>query len=212
RLRSAAATARQALLELASARLGAPAASLTVARGVVSSGRSSVGYAELVGGRVFALAMPPGLDPGVAPAKPVSSYKRVGIARVPRVDIPAKVMGTYTYVHGLRVPGMLHGRVVRPHGQGAYGGGTATGILAVDESSIRGLGDARVVRRGDFLGVVASREYDAIQAASVLRVVYADPPPISGSGRLWGSMRALDTAGQAPARVLVADGDVDAAI
>jgi CO/xanthine dehydrogenase Mo-binding subunit len=107
---------------------------------------------------------------------------------------------------------MLHGRVVRPLGQGAYGDGTATGIISVDERSIRGIGDARVVRRGDFLGVVASREYDAIQAATTLKVVYAEPPEISGSGGLWGQLRAFDAAGQADARLQVNDGAVDAAI
>jgi CO/xanthine dehydrogenase Mo-binding subunit len=213
RLRSAAATARQALLELASEHLGVPAASLTVERGVVSGGGRTVSYGELVGGRIFSVPMAqPVLNPGVAPSKPVASYKRVGIARVPRVDIPAKVAGTYTYVHGIRVPGMLHGRVVRPLGQGAYGDGTATGIISIDEGSIRGIGDACVVRRGDFLGVVASREYDAIQAAATLKVVYAEPPAMSGSGNLWSQLRAFDAARQAPARLQVNDGDVDAAI
>jgi len=212
RLRSAAATARQALLALAAARLGVPAASLNVARGVVSAGSGSVTYGELVGGRLLQVPMAePVLAAGAVPAKPIASYKRVGVARVPRVDIPAKVAGTYTYVHGIRVPGMLHGRIVRPLGQGAYGDGTATGIMSVDEGSIRGIGDARVVRRGDFLGVVASREYDAIQAATSLKVVYAEPPAISGSGGLWGRLRELDAAGLAPARRQVDDGDVDAA-
>ena len=55
---------------------------------------------------------------------------------MPRLDIPAKVSGTYVYVHAVRVPGMLHGRVVRPLGQGAYGDGTVRvrnpgGILEV---------------------------------------------------------------------------------
>ena len=213
RLRSAASTARQALLELAASRLGVSAANLTVQNGVVSDGGTSVTYGELIGDRVFNVAMAAlSIDPGVAPSKPVGSYKLVGVARVPRVDIPAKVAGTYVYVHNIRVPGMLHGRIVRPLGQGAYGDGTATGILSVDESSIRGIGDARVVRRGDFLGVVASREFDAIQAATALKVVYADPPAMSGSGDLWGQMRAFDDAGQAPARLQVNTGDVDAAI
>ena len=56
---------------------------------------------------------------------------------MPRVDIPEKVSGTFTYVHNIRVPGMLHGRVVRPRGQGAYGDGTAPKVLSVDESSIK---------------------------------------------------------------------------
>jgi len=213
RLRSAAATARQTLLGLAAARLGVPVAGLTVQNGVVSGGGASVTYGELIGDTTFNIAMAaPSIDPGVAPSKPVGSYKLVGIARVPRVDIPAKVAGTYVYVHNVRVPGMLHGRIVRPLGQGAYGDGTAAGILSVDESSIRGIGDARVVRRGDFVGVVASREFDAIQAATSLKVVYAEPPEMSGSGNLWGQMRAFDEASQAPARLQVNDGDVDTAI
>jgi nicotinate dehydrogenase subunit B len=213
RLRSAAATARQTLLGLAAARLGVPAAGLTVQNGVVSGGGASVTYGELIGDKTFNIAMAaPSIDPGVAPSKPVGSYKLVGIARVPRVDIPAKVAGTYVYVHNVRVPGMLHGRIVRPLGQGAYGDGTAAGIVSVDESSIRGIGDARVVRRGDFVGVVASREFDAIQAATSLKVVYAEPPEMSGSGNLWGQMRAFDEAGQAPPRLQVNDGDVDTAI
>jgi nicotinate dehydrogenase subunit B len=71
-------------------------------------------------------------DPGT---KPASQYKLVG-TRVPRADIPAKVLGTYTYVHSIRVPGMLHGRLVRPRGQGVYGDGTNPQIISVDENSI----------------------------------------------------------------------------
>jgi CO/xanthine dehydrogenase Mo-binding subunit len=213
RLRSAAATARQALVALASARLGVPVAELTVSRGVVSGGGRSVAYGELVGGRLLAAPMAaPSIGPGVAPAKAVASYRLVGRARTPRVDIPAKVAGTYTYLQGIRVPGMLHGRIVRPRGQGAYGAGTATNVVSVDERSIRGIGDARVLRRGDFLGVVATREFDAIEAAARLEVTYREPPEISGSGNLWREMRALDAAGRAPARTMLAAGDVEAAL
>ena len=213
RLRSAAATARQTLLGLASVSLGVPVAGLSVSRGVVSGGGRTITYGELVGGRLFNVAMAaPTLNPGVAPSKPIASYSLVGIARVPRVDIPAKVAGTYTYLQSIRVPGMLHGRIVRPRGQGAYGDGTATGVVSVDERSIRGIGDARVVRRGDFLGVVASREYDAIEAAARLKVEYAEPPEMSGSGNLWQQMRAFDSTGQAPARIQFAAGNVDAAV
>ncbi len=213
RLRSAGAAAREALLGLASARLGVPVAALTVSGGVVSGGGASLSYGELVGGRLLGVALPSLLlGPGQAPAMPVADYRLVGISQVPRLDIPAKVTGTYVYIHSVRVPGMLHGRVVRPLGQGAYGDGTLTGALSVDESSIAGFGDARLLRRGEFLGVVASEEYDAIQAASRLKAIYADPPEISGSGNLFGQMRALDTAGQAPARTQLLVGDVDSAL
>ena len=213
RLRAACAAARLVLLGLASGELGVPVANLTVSSGVVSGGGASVSYGELLGGRLIAAPLPAQiLDPGQPPAKPISAYRLAGISQMPRVDIPAKVDGTYVYIHSVRVPGMLHGRIIRPFGQGAYGDGTLTGIVSVDESSIAGIGDARVVRRGDFLGVVASHEYDAIQAAARLKVVYADPPTISGSGNLFAEMRALDAAGLAPARFQFLAGDVDGAL
>jgi nicotinate dehydrogenase subunit B len=188
-----------------------PVGSLTVANGVVSAAGRSVSYGELVGNRLLGVSLPaPLIAPGQAPSKPVSAYRLIGISRVPRLDIPAKVMGTYVYVHQVRVPGMLHGRIVRPLGQGAYGDGTLAAVVAIDERSIAGLGDARVVRRGDFVGVVATREYDAIQAATRLKVTYRNPPEISGSGNLFGQMRAFDASGQAPAVTQSSDGNVDA--
>jgi nicotinate dehydrogenase subunit B len=213
-LRSAAGVARQSMLLLAAARLGVPVGSLAVSEGVVSGGGRSVTYGELVEGRLLGVSLPaPLLPPGAPPSKPVSAYRLVGISRMPRLDIPEKVAGTYVYVHNLRVPGMLHGRLVRPLGQGAYGDGTLAGVVSVDERSIAGLGDARVVQRGDLLGVVASREFDAIQAAARLRVTYRTAPDgMAGSGDLFSQMRALDEAGQAPARTQVLVGDPDAAI
>jgi len=213
RVRAACAAARQSLLTLASQQLGVPTANLSVSDGVVSGGGGSVTYGALVGGRLLGVPLPAQiLDPGQAPAKPISAYRVAGISEMPRLDIPAKVMGTYTYIHNVRVPGMLHGRLIRPLGQGAYGDGTLTQIVSIDERSIAGLGDARVVRRGNFAGIVASREYDAIQAAARLRVVYRNPPLISGSGNLFSEMRRLDAAGLAPQRTQIQVGDVDAAI
>jgi len=212
-VRSAAATARQALFGMASTKLGVPVGSLSVSKGVVSGDGKTVTYGELIGDRLFHTAMAsPQLLPGVAPAKPVGSYTLVGIAEVPRIDIPAKVIGGYTYVQNIRVPGMLHGRLVRPRGQGAYGDGTRTAIVSVDPSSISHLPGARVVRRNDFLGVVAPHEWDAIQAAAQLKVTYASPPEISGSGNLFQQMRTFDTAGKAPARVQAGAGNVDTAL
>jgi hypothetical protein len=73
----------------------------------------------------------------------------------------------------VRVAGMLHGRVVRPRGQRAYGAGAKP--LYIDEASIAGIA-ARVVRRGDFVGVVAEREWDAVRAARDLKVTWQDTP------------------------------------
>ena len=68
----------------------------------------------------------------------------------------------------VRVPGMLHGRVVRPRGQGAYGAGAK--VMALDETSIANIPGARVLRKGDFVGVVAENEWDAVRAARQLKV------------------------------------------
>jgi nicotinate dehydrogenase subunit B len=223
-IRAAAAYGRQTLLELASSRLGVPETSLSVSKGVVSGGGKSVTYGDLLGDKLFNVKMPihgifsgsyhglaapdgsptpsapsffaPFLDAGEAPAVPVSQYKLVG-KRIPRFDIPDKMTGTFTYIVDVRLPGMFHGRVVLPKGQGGYG--SAAKPLSVDESSIKHIADVQVVRRGDFVGVVAPREYDAIQAASQLKVTWAEPPPISGSGNLWKKMRDDVAAGLARA-------------
>ena len=183
-LRAAAAEARQALLALAAVRLGVQTGSLMVSKGVVSindaPGRS-VTYGELIGDKPFKIKFT-----GTAPQKHPSQYKLVG-TRVPRVDIPEKVYGRYVLVHHVRVPGMLHGRVVLPRGQRAYGAGAKP--LAVDESSIKDIDGARVVRKGDFVGVVAEHEWDAIKAADALKVTW-EKPPVLPSGDMYDRMRA----------------------
>ena len=94
-------------------------------------------------------------------------------------------------MQNVRVPDMLHGRVVRPHGQGAYGTGAKP--LSIDESSISHIPNAKVVRRGDFVGVVAPKEYDAIQAAAQLKVTWQESATLPGDGNLFGAMRAQQT-------------------
>jgi nicotinate dehydrogenase subunit B len=209
-VRAAAAHAYQALLELASANLGVPGAGLTVAKGVVSGGGKSVTYGELVGGKpISATIATPQLNPGQGIAKPVGKYKLVG-TRFPSKTIPAKVTGTYAYVHNIRVPGMLHGRVVRPRGQGAYGGGAP--IVSVDARSVSHIPGVKVVRAGEFLGVVAPREYDAVQAAAQLKATWKDDPILPSSGNLASAMRKHDSAGLTPARIALDQGNVDTAL
>ncbi len=211
-LRAAAAYAYQGLLALASTQLGVPVANLSVKSGVVSGGGKTVTYGQLVGGKLLNATIPAAnanLNPGQSPAKAVSAYSLV-TTRPPRVDLPAKITGVYTYVHNIRVPGMIHGRIVRPRGQTPYGSGAP--IVSVDESSIAHIPNAKVVRSGDFLGVVAPQEYDAIQAAAQLKVTWKTTPIFAGSGNLWKQMRTQDTAGLAPARVSVNNGNVDAAL
>lgn len=209
-VRSAAAHAYQALLSLASAQLGVPVSGLTAERGVVSGGGKTVTYGQLVGDRLLnATITTPQLNPGAGIAKPVAQYKLVG-TRFPRKTIPEKVTGTYAYVHNIHVPGMLHGRVVRPRGQGGYG--TAAPILSVDPRSVSHIPGVKVIRAGDFLGVVAPREYDAVQAAAQLEVTWKDTPLLPSSGDLAAAMRRHDTAGSAPARITVDQGNVETAL
>jgi CO/xanthine dehydrogenase Mo-binding subunit len=185
-VRTAAAEARQALLKLASERLGVPVEQLGVAAGVVSAPRmGSVTYGELVGGKLFEIPFT-----GSAPVKSAADYKIVGV-RTPRKDLAAKVTGTYKYVQHQRLPGMLHGRVVRPHGQRAYGVGAK--VLAVDEKSIASIVGARVLRKGDFLGVVAANEWDAVRAARDLKVTWDDSPSLPAFEKLYEHMRAGET-------------------
>jgi nicotinate dehydrogenase subunit B len=209
-LRAAAATARQALLSLASTKFGVPVSGLSVKDGVVSGGGRTMTYGELVGGGLLNTKLvAPTLNPGQSPAKPVGQYTLIG-STVPRVDVPDKVSGKYTYVHNIRIPGMLHGRVVRPRGQGPFG--TGAPIVSVDESSIKQFPGAKVVRQGDFLGVVAPREYDAIQAAAQLKVTWKESSILPGSGNTFKQMREHDSAGLAKAAFRTNTGNVDTAL
>jgi CO/xanthine dehydrogenase Mo-binding subunit len=161
----AGATARDALLQRASTRLGVPVDRLAAIDGVISvksEPTKRVSYGELVGGRPFAMALSP-----TAKRKHPREWKVLGTP-VPRVEIPAIVTGQFEYVHNVRVPGMLHGRVVRPPAVGAT-------IAAVDERSVAGLpGLVRVVVRKNFVGVVAEKPWQAIQAAGRLKVSWTN--------------------------------------
>ena len=224
-VRAAAAAAKQVLLELASDRLGVPVADLRVAAGVVSGGGASVTYGQLLGGKRFDKPIPKaynldqslmpgwsgtaGLLAGGPPAKPPSEYGLVGKAAT-RIDIPAKATAAYEFVHDVRLSGMLHGRVVLPRGQRMYGPGVP--VEAVDESSIAHIPGARVVRRDDFVGVVAQREWDAVRAAEALEVVWAEPPELPGDVRVFAHMRAEDAAGKASVSRTVDTGDIEGAL
>jgi CO/xanthine dehydrogenase Mo-binding subunit len=144
-------------------------------------------------------------------AKPVAGYRIVGRS-YPRIDIPDKVSGHYTYVHNIRIPGMIHGRIVRPHGAGAN---TSQNHFpqSVDASSIKDIPGAQLVQINNFLAVVAPKEYDAIQAAAQLKVVWKSDPKLSGSGNYWGWLRqAGDTNTQNPARYIANSTNVDGAL
>ena len=188
-LRAAAAEARRALLLLASRRLGVQINSLVVNDGVVSvDGEGSfraVKYGDLLGDKPFNIKFT-----GTAPQKPPHRYKLVG-TRALRVDLPDKMSGRYELVHHLRVPNMLHGRVVLPRGQRAFGAGAKP--LSIDEGSIKHIATARVVRKGDFVGVLAENEWDAVKAAQALKVTWQEGPALPGNANLFTQMRSQKT-------------------
>ncbi len=161
-LRQAAATARQALIRMGAEKLGKPAAELDAIDGEIrpKAGGAGVSFASLIGEKGFELK----LD-GKAPVRDPKTFKYVG-KHVPRPDVPAKVMGRHAFMHDLDVPGMVHGRVVRPAKINAS-------LVSVDESSIAGIPGAQVVRIKNFLGVVAPDEWDAIRAARLLKATWS---------------------------------------
>jgi nicotinate dehydrogenase subunit B len=187
-VRAAAAEARQALLARASVRLGVQIGSLIVAKGVVSidgDPSRSVSYGELLGDKPFAVKFT-----GTAPRKQASQYKLVG-TRVSRIDIPDKAAGKYEHMQHVRVANMLHGRVVRPRGQRAYGSGAK--VRSIDNSSIANIPGAQIVRRGDFVGVVAEREWDAVKAAQQLDITWEESPALPDRAKLPEVLRAAKT-------------------
>jgi CO/xanthine dehydrogenase Mo-binding subunit len=176
-LRQASAAARLELLKLASAHLDTPVDKLTVTDGVVSvigNPSKKIAYGDLLGGKRFNIkitAAGVGWDMKVAPEVPAKNpkdYKIVGKS-IPRVDLPEKFTGEFIYSQDASVPGMLHGRVVRP----------ATSLSApsnIDEDSIKNIpGVVKIVREGTFVGVVAETEWAAIQAARALKVTWSEP-------------------------------------
>ncbi|HJZ99502.1 MAG TPA: molybdopterin cofactor-binding domain-containing protein [Candidatus Solibacter sp.] len=185
-LRIAAAEARRTLLKMAADRFRVSVDELDVVDGIVRVRKvpsKRISYAELIGGRRFRTRLDQGtvgdqsqaLTAGVT-NQPVGSsglrLKGPGELRlvgksIPRVDVPAKVTGSFRYVHNVRVPMMLHGRVIRPPKIGCT-------LVSIDESSVSGVrGLVKIVRKGNFLGLVAEREEQAIEAARLLKVEWS---------------------------------------
>ncbi len=162
-IRAAAATARRALLELGAAQLNRPAAGLTITDGEVRplTGGAGVGIGTLIGDRRFALKVD-----AKAPLIPAARHTSIGKPLL-RPDVPDKCTGRHVYVQDFTLPGMLHGRIIRPPAIGAT-------LVSVDESSLRGIPDTRVVRIESFLAVVAKDEWAAVRAATALKATWTD--------------------------------------
>jgi len=179
-LAQAAATAREALVALASARLGVPADQLQTVDGAVvsKSDRSKrVAYGGLVAGKRFNIPLST-----TAKRKAPAEWTVLG-KPVARVDMAAMATGTFEYVHNVRVPGMLHGAVVRPPEVGAS-------VVAVDEASVGGLpGVVKVVVKKNFVGVVAQKPWQAMQAARQLKVNWSAGTGLPTHGDFDAHMR-----------------------
>jgi nicotinate dehydrogenase subunit B len=177
-LAQAAATAREALVSMAAQRFEEKADQLTVADGVVSSksGRR-VTYQELIGSHRFNMTLSK-----AAKRRPPAEWKVLG-KPVPALDRAALMTGQFEFVHNVRVPGMLHGRVVRPPSVGAT-------VAGLDEGSVGRLpGVVKIVVRNNFVGVVAEKQSQAIAAARHLKVTWKPGAGLPPQKTFYDSLR-----------------------
>jgi CO/xanthine dehydrogenase Mo-binding subunit len=197
-IRQAAATAREMLLTMAAERLGRPRGELEATGNEVRprSGGPGVAFGELLGDRRLQTKVDP-----KAPLKRPTDYTIVG-KPLPRPDVPGKVAGSHRFVHDVVIDGMLHGAVIRPPAVGAT-------LVDVDEGSIAAIPGARVVRIKDFLGVIATTEWDAMSAARALRARWSKSAALIGDEAVRGWMRAGPFDGD---ETLVRKGDAKAAL
>jgi nicotinate dehydrogenase subunit B len=211
-LRNVAATAHSLLLQLAAQKLAVPTDQLQVTRGIVSAPgdpTKTVSYGELAGGtnlndilkvtgRGFGLNVV-----GRGQPKDPSRYTVVGTP-VPRVDIAPKILGQWQYVTEVRVPGMLHGRVVRPASAGAA-------LVKIDDTAAKAIhGYVQTVVQGNFVGVVADNEWAAIRAARAVKIEWSKPADaFPEQAHLYENMR---TAEPKASKDTLKTGDAEAAI
>ncbi|MEA2884922.1 MAG: nicotinate dehydrogenase subunit, partial [Bradyrhizobium sp.] len=156
-IRNAAAQVRELLLTEAARRLDLPVENLRTEKGeVIAADGRRLRYGELVSGDMLHVQAQP-----TSKLKDPATFKVMG-QPVPRVDIPAKVTGGGVYVHDMRRPGMVHARVVRPPGYGAR-------LTECDSAAVEKLpGVIKIVRDGNFLAVVARKEFQAIKTMNAL--------------------------------------------
>jgi nicotinate dehydrogenase subunit B len=211
-LRNVAATARFLLLQLASRRLNAPAEQLRVEDGIVNvegDPLRTVSYRDLAGGgdlndvlKVSGQGFSLNVE-GRGKPKNYTDYAVVGKS-LPGVDAAPKILGQWKYATDVRVPDMLHGRVIRPQDAGAR-------IVGVDEGEAKTIaGYVKTVVEGNFVGLVAETEWAAVRAATALKVTWSDASPVfPGQTELYDHMRNV-----APkaSRETLRKGDTDAAL
>ena len=197
-IRRAAATARRALLARASDQLHRQATELTIADGQIRpiAGGAGVSIASLVGDRQLSIAV----DEKVPLVEP-SHFTAIG-KPLPRPDVVDKCTARHVYVQDFSLPGMLHARVIRPPSIGAK-------LQSIDDTSLFGIPDVRIVRLGGFVAVVSKDEWAAVRAAAALKATWSASATLPGSTDLARHVResALDRS-----QAIVAKGDVGATI
>jgi len=156
-IQNAAAQVRELLVAEAAKRLDVPAERLRTDNGaVVAPDGKRLSYGELVSADMLHVQAQP-----KSTLKDPASFKVMG-QPVPRVDIPAKVTGGAAYVQDMRLLGMVHARIVRPPSYGAQ-------LTECDISAVEKLpGVVKVVRDGNFLAVVAEKEFQSVKAMNAL--------------------------------------------
>ncbi|MBD0255115.1 MAG: xanthine dehydrogenase family protein molybdopterin-binding subunit [Cytophagales bacterium] len=198
-VRYAAAAAREKLLQLAARRWGQEVGRLTVRNGKVHApdGNRQLTFAQLLKGKQLEeeVRLPVSL-------KPKDQYRWVGKA-IPRQDIEWMVRGQPVYVQDLRFPGMVHARIVRPPAYGAR-------LLAFDEAFIskHAPGVLKTVVNGNFVGLIARDEYQAVQALDVAarHARWSAAPPLLPAEALSESLKTLP----AQTKRVKAQGNADA--
>ena len=194
-MRMAAAEARRVLIEMAASQLSVPPDKLVVTDGVVSASDDKskrISYAQMIGGKYFNVQLDWNKQygntlyaPGKAQPKKPSEHRIVG-QPIKREDVAPKVFAQENFVTDIKVPGMVHGRMIRPSVAG-------TVPVKVDESSIKDIPGAKVVWDKGFLGVVADKEWDAIQAAQKLKVDWSSAEtPFPEQAALYDHIRKAD--------------------
>src|SRR5476649_1044370 len=191
-MRMAAAEARRVLVEMAAGLLSTPADKLTVNDGMVSASDDKskrISYAQMIGGEYFNVQLDWNKQygntlyaPGNAQPKNPKDHKIVG-QPIKREDVAPKVFAIEDFVTDVKVPGMVHGRMIRPAIAGSV-------PVKVDDSAIKHILGAKVVWDKGFLGVVADKEWDAIQAAEKMKVQWSQvQPPFPEQATLYDHIR-----------------------
>ncbi|MCG7600215.1 molybdopterin-dependent oxidoreductase [Halomonas sp. McH1-25] len=200
-MRRAAATARRLLIQRAADTLGVTPDRLVTEQGRihrVGEPTRSVSYGELIGDDQFTQR----IDESPAFVDP-QDYTLVGQS-VPRVDIPPKVFGNFVYMQDVTRPGMWHARVIRPPTVGTTT--IAATLESIDEAALPA--GVQLVRRGNFLAVVAETEWQAIRAAEALPVTWLTRAGLPRPDALYSSLKASG----ASEEVVASRGDAQSAL